>query len=84
MSLKLLAIETELTGPDREAAFARHDGLLAGLDGRLSALLQSGLTREAFVRAEQLKDATLVARKLLRLVMKEGGTSSSGMPGGIN
>lgn len=84
MSLKLLSIENELTGPDREAAFARYDAQLAELDARMAAHLQAGLNRDDFARAEQLKDATLVARKLLRLVMKEGASASSGMPGGIN
>lgn len=84
MSLKLLSLETELSGPDRETVFARHDAVLAALDERLGRHLQAGLNREDFARVEQLKDATLVARKLLRLVMKEGDAPSSAMPGGFN
>lgn len=84
MSLKLLSIENELTGPDRDAAFARYDATLAALDERVGAQLQLGLNRDDFVRAEQLKEATVIARKLLRLVMKDGGSPSSRMPGGVN
>lgn len=84
MSLKLLSIENELTGPDRDEAFSRYDALLAALDERLVDQLQLGLNRDDFLRAEQLKEATVLARKLLRLVMKDGGSSSSRMPGGIN
>ena len=35
--IRLLEIERELAGPNRDAAFARYDAILVGLDRRLSA-----------------------------------------------
>lgn len=77
--LKLLEIEHELSGASCEEAFQRYDAVLATLDQRLAKELDLGLQRDAFVRAEKLKEATLVARKLLRLAVKEGKAFSSDM-----
>lgn len=81
MDLKLLEIEHTLTGPNKEAAFQSYDTLLAALDQRLVQQLDKGLSPEDFASAEKLKEATLVARKLLRLAVKEGGEPHSATSG---
>ena len=40
--VRLLEIERELAGPDRDEAFARYDAILAGVDRRLAAALRDG------------------------------------------
>ena len=65
--LRLLEIEKELAGPDAAAALRRHDAVLAGLDARLAEALARGLPPEEYERCELLKEANVVARKVLRL-----------------
>ena len=65
--LRLLEIEKELAGPDAAAALRRHDAVLAGLDARLSEALARGLPPEAYEKCSRLKEANVVARKVLRL-----------------
>ena len=65
--MNLLDIEKELAGPDGEAAMQGYDLMLAKLDARLADALQGGLAPEDYSAAEQLKNAVLLARKLLRL-----------------
>lgn len=81
MALKLLDIEKELDGPDSETAFKRYDAVLAALDERVSAAVTAGLPPDEFARAERLKEANVIARKLLRLAVKEGGVPSAGTSG---
>lgn len=81
MDLKLLEIEHELSGSGAEATFARYDAVLAALDGRVSGCLAAGLDPEEYARARRLKEANLIARKLLRLAVKEGKGSPSETPG---
>ncbi len=69
--MNLLDIEKELAGPDGEAAMQRYDLMLAKLDARLADALQAGLTPEDYSAAEQLKNAVLLARKLLRLAHRD-------------
>lgn len=71
--IRLLEIERELAGPDRAAAFARHDGVLARLGERLSAALKEGLPPDEFPRAAALAEANVVARKILRLTVQADG-----------
>ncbi len=71
--VRLLEIERELAGPDRESALARYDAVLAGLDRRLSAALKDGLSPDEFPRAEALKEANVLARKILRLTVRVDG-----------
>ncbi len=71
--LRLLEIERELAGPDREEALARYDAVLAGLDHRLAEALGDGLPPDEFSRAEALKEANILARKILRLTARVGG-----------
>ena len=70
--MNLLEIENELTAPDGEAAMQRYDQMLASLDTRIANALQAGLAPDDYLAAEQLKNAVLIARKLLRLARKTG------------
>ena len=71
--LMLLEIEKELAGPKKEAALARYDAVLAGLDSRIEAAMKEGLSPEEYSRAEMLKEANILARKILRLAVRVGG-----------
>ena len=71
--IRLLEIEKELAGPEKEAALARYDAVLAALDARLKAAMGAGLSPEEFLRAEALKEANEIARKILRLTVRVDG-----------
>ena len=71
--IRLLEIERELSGPNRDEAFARYDAVLAGLDRRLAAALRDGLAPDEFPRVETLKEANALARKILRLTVRVDG-----------
>lgn len=69
--MQLLELERELSGVERDAALARHDAILLNLDARINDALREGLPPDEFSRVEQLREATLVARKILRLSARE-------------
>lgn len=69
--MQLLELERELSGAERDAALARHDAILLNLDARINDVLREGLPPDEFSRVEQLREATLVARKILRLSARE-------------
>ena len=69
--IRLLDIERELAGPDADAALARHDAVLAALDTRLQNALDTGLPPDEFAPAEELRKANIVARKILRLAVRD-------------
>lgn len=71
--VRLLAIEQELAGPDREAALAKYDRVLADLSARIEAAMNAGLSPDEFRKVEELKEATILARKILRLTVRVGG-----------
>ena len=71
--LRLLEIEKELAGPDKEAALVRYDAVLVGLEARLDAAMKDGLSPEEYSNAELLKEANVLARKILRLTVRVGG-----------
>ena len=71
--LRLLEIEKELSGPDRDAALARYDKVLADLSARIDAALRRGLAPDEFPKVELLKEATILARKILRLAVRVNG-----------
>lgn len=71
--VRLLEIERELAGPDRDAALARHDAVLSRLDRRISEAQKSGLPPDEFPAVEELKEANILARKILRLTARVGG-----------
>ncbi|MBO7181617.1 MAG: hypothetical protein J6V91_02395 [Kiritimatiellae bacterium] len=69
--MQSLELERELSGAERDAALARHDAILVNLDARINDALREGLPPDEFSRVEQLREATLVARKILRLSARE-------------
>ena len=69
----LLEIEKELAGPDKESALARYDAVLARLDRRIGEAMKEGMPPDEFPKAEALKEATTLARKILRLTVRVGG-----------
>ena len=69
--IRLLDIERELAGPGADAALARHDAVLAALDARLCTALGAGLPPDEFPRAEELRKANVIARKIMRLAVRE-------------
>lgn len=71
MSVQLMEIEKALAGPDRAAALARYDETLRGLSKRLEETLAAGVAPDAFQPLSQLREATTLARKLLRLTVQE-------------
>ena len=75
--LMLLDIEKELAGPDSHAALAQYDAVLMALGRRLEAVLKAGLPPEDYPRAEALKDANIIARKILRLAARVDGKARS-------
>ena len=70
---RLLEIEKELSGPDKAAALARYDAILSNLDRRIGEAMNGGLPHDEFARAEALREANTVARKILRLTARVGG-----------
>jgi hypothetical protein len=71
--MQLLEIEKELSGPDREAARVRYDRVLADLDSRIADALREGLPPDDYSKVEQLREANVIARKILRISAREGG-----------
>ena len=69
--MELLEIERELSGPQRMEALQKYDGMLVALGARLEAALAEGLPPDAFARCEGLGDVVVLARKLLRLQVKD-------------
>ena len=69
----LMELERELSGPDREAALVRYDAVLSGLDRRIGEAMKSGLPPDEYSKAEELKEANVLARKILRLTVRVGG-----------
>ena len=66
----LLEIEKELAGPGKEAALARYDAVLVALERRLEAAMKEGMPPEEFPKAEELREANTLARKILRLTVR--------------
>lgn len=69
----LMELERELAGPDRDAALARHDGVLSRLDKRIEEAMREGLSPDEFAKVQQLKEANVLARKILRLTARVDG-----------
>ena len=70
---RLLEIEKELAGPDAESYLVRYDATLASLGRRLEAAMKEGLPPEEFPKAEALREANTLARKILRLTVRVDG-----------
>ena len=71
MSMKLMEIEHELSGDNRQVAMARYDATLRTLAERLDEALRLGVSPEAFPVLSALQEATTLSRKLLRLTVHE-------------
>ena len=69
---QLLALERELSGPGAREALARHDAVLVGLENRLAAALDTGVSPEEYPKLESIREANTLARKLLRLALRDG------------
>lgn len=70
--MRLLEIEKELGGADRDSALVRHDAVLAGLEDRIAGAMREGLAPDDYARVEQLREANVIARKILRICAREG------------
>ena len=68
--IRLLEIEKELAGPDKESALAKYDAILSGLGKRLDDAMKAGLSPDEYPRAEALREANTLARKILRLTAR--------------
>ena len=71
--MQLLELEKELGGTEGGVALARRDAVLAALEGRIAEAMRIGLPPDEYSRVEQLREANLVARKILRISAREGG-----------
>lgn len=74
---RILALEKELAGPNAAEALARYDAVLLGLEARAKAAVDAGLPPEEFDRVAALRDANVIARKILRLAVRDGGTNQN-------
>lgn len=71
--VRLLEIEKELAGPDREAALVKYDRVLSDLAARIESAMDAGLPPDEFPKVAELKEANILARKILRLTARVGG-----------
>lgn len=69
--MELLEIERELAGEGKEAALEKYDRVLVALGERLAQAMNAGMTPAEYGKCEPLKDAVVVARKLLRLQVRD-------------
>ena len=74
--MQRLEIEKELSGPGGDVAFARYDSVLSGLDERIAEAMRVGLAPDDYSRVEKLREANLVARKILRIFAQVGGENN--------
>ena len=74
---QLLALERELSGPGAQEALARHDAVLLGLEKRLADALDKGVSPEEYPKLTDLREANVLARKILRLAMRDGETNKN-------
>ena len=70
--MELLEIEKELAGEGRLEALKRYDGVLAALGRRVGDAIKAGLAPEEYAKCEVLNEAVTVARKVMRLQVREG------------
>jgi len=70
---RLLEIEKELAGPEKDSALAKYDAVLVALERRLEAAMKEGMSPDEFPKVEQLRGANVLARKILRLTARVGG-----------
>ena len=70
--MELLEIERELKGEERMAALEKYDRVLVALARRCRAAMDAGVPPEEFRKLEALDEAVTVARKVMRLQVREG------------
>ena len=68
--LQMLGMEEELSGPDAQEVMKKYDTKLINLDQRRVQAMNQGLTQEDFKRCECLGEAIILARKIIRLAIK--------------
>jgi len=71
--VRLMEIEKELAGPQKEAALAKYDAVLSALARRIDEAMKSGLPPDEFPKVDELKEANTLARKILRLTVRVDG-----------
>lgn len=69
--MELIDLEKELAGPDKMSALAKYDEELVALQARAKEALRVGLQFDEFARARELDEVVTVARKLLRLQVRD-------------
>ena len=67
---RLLEIEKELAGPEKDSALARYDAVLVALERRIEAAMKEGMSPDEFPKVEELREANTLARKILRLTVR--------------
>ena len=68
--IRLLNLEKDLAGPERDAVFARRDAQLAAIQKRAMEELQQPLEPAEYARIDKLREGVVAARKVLRFAMK--------------
>ena len=71
--VRLLEIEKELAGPDKDDALAKYDAILLSLARRIGEAKNEGLSPDEFAKVDALGEANTVARKILRLAVRVDG-----------
>ena len=71
--VRLMEIEKELSGPHKEASLAKYDAILSALSERIDMAMRGGLPPDEFPKVEGLKEASTLARKILRLTVRVDG-----------
>ena len=70
---RLLEIEKELAGPEKDSALAKYDAVLVALERRIEAAMKEGMSPDEFPKVEELREANTLARKILRLTVRVDG-----------
>lgn len=70
--IRLLEIEKELAGPGAHEAMERYDAMLAALGSRIDEAISQGLAPDEYEKAVMLREANVIARKILRLTVRVG------------
>ena len=71
--VRLMEIEKELAGAQKEVALAKYDAILSALAARIDTAMKEGLPPDEFPKVEELKEANTLARKILRLTVRVDG-----------
>lgn len=69
--MELIDLEKELAGPGKMVAMEKYDNELVALQSRIKDALRIGLTTDEFSKVNELNEVVTVARKLLRLQVRD-------------